>query len=267
LWNPPPDGTATGFAIDAAAAVHAETALRRFVETLTETFAHLRVGLAIFDGTRRLGLFNPAFVDLMRLDPGWLAGRPKLEEVLGRMRDAGTLPESADHAAWRAELLALFDRPDAEDRDERWELPGETSLRVLARPHPQGAVALLIEDVSQTARLERRWSTEVEMRRATMDRLQEGVAAFGPDGSLRFANPAFARIWGFRPGEPGAPEGLAATCAAFRARSAASPEDGADLWDRLADFVTAPGGCAPLVGGGEILPTAAACTPAARHCP
>ena len=49
--------------------------LRR--ETLTETFAHLPIGLAVFDKNRRLGLFNPA-ADRPREDRRRLARRPAL---------------------------------------------------------------------------------------------------------------------------------------------------------------------------------------------
>ncbi|HKK36873.1 MAG TPA: hypothetical protein VJ994_11330, partial [Paracoccaceae bacterium] len=121
------------------------------------------------------------------------------------------------------------------DRVETWELPGEVTIRVLARPHPQGAVALLFEDVSETTRLERRWAVESETRRAVMDRLVEGVAAFGPGGEARFANPAFARVWGFRPGRDG--ERLRFREALARFRAASEPSD---AWDRLEEFFRTP---------------------------
>lgn len=49
------------------ALVQAETALRDFTQTLTKTFAHLPIGLAIFDRQRQLALFNPALLDLSGL--------------------------------------------------------------------------------------------------------------------------------------------------------------------------------------------------------
>ncbi len=232
--TPSASGGTLGFGADASAAVHAEGALRRFVETLTETFAHLRIGLAIFDREMRLGLFNPAFAEMMRLEPPWLAGRPTLPDVLERLRENRRIPDQLDYAGWRQGLLSLHDPSDAAGRRERtelWHLPGEEQIRMVARPHTQGAVAFLFEDVSEAARLERRWLTETEIRRAVMDRLEEGVAAFGPDGVARFANPAFAAMWGFHPGAE--PEGLRLDEALerFRARSRASP-----VWERLSEF-------------------------------
>ncbi|SFH81207.1 sensor histidine kinase [Albimonas pacifica] len=250
---PASDGGELGYGVDAAAAVHAEGALRRFVETLTETFAHLAIGLAIFDRETRLGLFNPAFASLMRLDPAWLAGRPSLSDVLERLRAERRLPDHEDFQRWRADMLGLFRAEGGQERPERtevWHLPGELQIRVVARPHPQGAVAFLFEDVSETARLERRFATETEIRRAVMDRLEEGVIAFGPDGAARFVNPAFAAIWrpraedldgGLDDVDVGLAEGgaerlrLPQALEMFRARSGA-----AAVWDRLAEFFGAP---------------------------
>jgi hypothetical protein len=64
-----PDGARLGLAVDASGALGAERTLARFVRTMTETFAHLNVGLAIFDRNQTLALFNPALVDMWQADP------------------------------------------------------------------------------------------------------------------------------------------------------------------------------------------------------
>jgi hypothetical protein len=64
-----PDGARLGLAVDASGALAAERTLARFVRTMTETFAHLNVGLAIFDRNQTLALFNPALVEMWRADP------------------------------------------------------------------------------------------------------------------------------------------------------------------------------------------------------
>ena len=66
-----PDGARLGIAVDASGALGAERTLARFVRTMTETFAHLNVGLAIFDRNQTLALFNPALVDMWQADPAW----------------------------------------------------------------------------------------------------------------------------------------------------------------------------------------------------
>jgi hypothetical protein len=48
--------------------VTAETSLRDFVQTLSKTFATLPVGLAVFDRSRELVLFNPALISVTMLE-------------------------------------------------------------------------------------------------------------------------------------------------------------------------------------------------------
>lgn len=174
----------------------AETALRRFVETVSDTFAHLRVGLAVFDRDRRLTLSNPALAEMFHVDPRWLSGRPTLRETLDRLREARQLPEQADFPAWRATLFTLFDRGVGGTYEEIWELPDGRSLQVLGRPHPVGGIAFVFEDITESLALQRWRSTAMEVRRATLDLLADGVAVFGPDGRVRITNPAFVAQWG-----------------------------------------------------------------------
>ena len=105
--DPGAGGETFGFALDADDLVAAEASLRRFVETLTETFAHLPIGLAVFDKNRRLGLFNPALTDLVKIDAVWLAGRPSLRDFLERLRETRQMPEQKDFASWRRKLGEL----------------------------------------------------------------------------------------------------------------------------------------------------------------
>ena len=123
-------------------------ALRRFVETLTETFAHLPIGLAVFDKNRRLGLFNPALTDLVKIDAVWLAGRPSLRDFLERLRETRQMPEQKDFASWRRKLSELEEGARYGTYEENWQLPSGKIFRVTGRPHPQGALAFLFEDIS-----------------------------------------------------------------------------------------------------------------------
>src|SRR6056300_930551 len=77
--EPPTDGSLY-IATPCNRLVAAERSLRNFVQTLSKTFAHLPVGLAIFDQKRELISFNAALVELSTLDPRWLSGRPSLFE-------------------------------------------------------------------------------------------------------------------------------------------------------------------------------------------
>jgi PAS domain-containing protein len=190
-----PNGTRIGFATDAGTAASAERTLTRFVQTMTETFAHLTVGLAIFDRNQTLALFNPALVQMWQVEPAWLARRPSLREIIDELRSTRRLPELQDYHAWRAQLLSLFDNTEAADYEELWHLADGSNIRVLARPHPHGSLAFIFDDVTERMRLEQRYRHSIDLRRATLDRLTEGIAVFGANGLLQFVNQAFHGIW------------------------------------------------------------------------
>ncbi len=220
-----------------------EATLRGFVRTVMETFAHLRVALAIFDSERRLTLFNPALAEMFGTDARWLAGRPTLRETLDRLREARQLPEQADYPAWRAALFTLFDDVARASYDDIWELPDGRSVHVVGRPHPLGGIAFVFEDVTEAIALQRWRSTAVEVRRATLDLLGDGVAVFGADGQMRIANPAFNVLWGLDQRGIDAPKHVADLAAACGAQCADTA-----VWDRIRSAVAGGGGRSPWNG-------------------
>ena len=193
---PAAGGGRFGLAVDASGTLEAERTLARFVRTMTETFAHLNVGLAIFDHNQRLALFNPALVEMWQTDPAWLARRPGLREIIDMLRTNRRIPETPDFHAWRRRLTELFENTEAADYEELWHLADGSDIRVLARPHPHGSLAFVFEDVTERLRLEQQFRHAIDLRRATLDRLDEGLAVFGSDGLLHLVNTAFHRIWG-----------------------------------------------------------------------
>ena len=228
------DGGAHGFAVDATAVSAAERTLSRFVQTMTETFAHLTVGLAIFDRNQTLALFNPALVQMWQVDASWLARRPSLREILESLRTKRRIPEVEDFHLWRGRLLALFDDPEQVDFEELWPLADGSSIRVLARPHPHGSLAFVFDDVTERMRLEQRFRHSIELRRATLDRMEEGLAVFTPDGILQFVNEAFHDIWGI---DPDALDRTVHIRDLVQICSAASVEF--EVWQRALAFITA----------------------------
>lgn len=232
--TPGPTGEIIGFALDADDLVAAEASLRRFVETLTETFAHLPIGLAVFDKNRRLGLFNPALTDLVKIDAVWLAGRPSLRDFLERLRETRQMPEQKDFASWRRKLGELEEGARDGTYEENWQLPSGKIFRVTGRPHPQGALAFLFEDISSAIILERKYRSELELSQATLDRMSEAVAVFDASGMLVFVNSGFERLWGLDPMERLNGPGVAEMCALWSERCEPSP-----AWARLSEFATA----------------------------
>jgi PAS domain-containing protein len=230
---PLPSGTTLSYAIEADELVAAEASLRRFVETLTETFAHLPIGLAVFDKNRRLGLFNPALSDLVKIDAVWLAGRPSLRDFLERLRETRQMPEQKDFAAFRRMLTELEEGARQGTYEENWQLPSGKIFRVTGRPHPQGALAFLFEDISPAIQLERRYRAELELSQATLDRMSEAVAVFDTSGMLVFVNSAFERLWQLDPMAHLDGPGVAELSAIWEQRCAPAP-----LWADLRAFAT-----------------------------
>lgn len=231
--GPGPNGESFGFALEADDLVAAEASLRRFIETLTETFAHLPIGLAVFDKNRRLGLFNPALTDLVKIDAVWLAGRPSLRDFLERLRETRQMPEQKDFAAWRRKLGEIEEGAREGAYEENWVLPSGKIFHVTGRPHPQGALAFLFEDISTAIGLERRYRSELELSQATLDRMVEAVAVFDTSGMLVFVNSAFEALWGLDPMERLDGPGVADLTALWAERCRPSP-----AWARLRDFAT-----------------------------
>ena len=227
------NGDRIGFATDASTAASAERTLTRFVQTMTETFAHLTVGLAIFDRNQTLALFNPALVQMWQLEPAWLARRPSLRDIVDELRASRRLPELQDFHKWRSELLSLFENTEAADYEELWHLANGSNIRVLARPHPHGSLAFIFDDVTERMRLEQRYRHSIDLRRVTLDGLDEGIAVFGANGLLQFINQAFHDIWGTN---------SESVYAAMHIRQfiplcqQLSPDG--DIWRRLHSFVT-----------------------------
>ena len=184
------------FAVDASAVVTAREAQRNFVQTLTKTFAQLSVGLAIFDADRRLVLFNPAIVDLTNLQPEFLIGRPTLFSFLDRLRDQQMVPEPKNYGTWRDSMLELETAAQEGSYHENWLLPNGQTYCVTGKPHPDGAIAFLIEDISDEISLTRKFCSQIDVGVAVLDNLSSAVAVFSPSGSLIMVNSAYRSLWG-----------------------------------------------------------------------
>ncbi|WP_415182844.1 PAS-domain containing protein [Phaeovulum sp.] len=187
------------FAVSIDGTVRAERALRDFVQTLTKTFADLPIGLAIFDRQRQLQLFNPALIELTQLGAEFLSCRPTLYAFLDRLREGRMMPEMKDYRSWRQQMTALEQAAAAGHHSETWSLPSGQTYRVTGRPHPDGAVAFLFEDISSEVSLTRRFRAELELGHEVLDALQEAVAVFQPSGELVTSNAAYAQMWGVDP--------------------------------------------------------------------
>jgi len=228
------------FAVDASAVVFAQEAQKTFVQTLTKTFAQLSVGLAIFDADRRLVLFNPALVDLTALPADFLIGRPALFSFLDRLRDHNMIPEPKDYSSWRDQMVALESAAAEGNYHETWLLPNGQTFRVTGKPHPNGAIAFLMEDISDEISLTRKFRSQIETSSAVLDNLDAAVSVFSSSGSLIMANKAYRELWGTELDGSLSSHDFADELASWESASAPSP-----VWMKLDDTLKRGGADLP----------------------
>lgn len=191
----PQDGSVIYFAIDANAAVRAERAQQEFQQTLAKTFAQLSTGLAIFNRKRQLAMFNPALLDMTGLAFGFMSTRPTIDMVLHRLRETRKLPEPKNYNTWKEQFSALEAAAKKGTYSELWEMPDGQTYRVTGRPHPDGALAFLFEDITAEVSLTRHFRAEIETGQSVMNALPDAIAVFSPSNTLVMTNAAYDEIW------------------------------------------------------------------------
>ena len=191
----PQDGSVHYFAMDANATVRAERAQHEFQQTLGKTFAQLSTGLAIFNRKRQLAMFNPALLDMTGLPFAFMSARPSIDVVLDRLREMRRLPEPKNYSTWKDQFTALEAAAKNGTYSERWDMPDGQTFRVTGRPHPDGALAFLFEDISAEVSLTRRFRAEIETGQAVMNALSDAIAVFSPSNTLLMTNAAYDTVW------------------------------------------------------------------------
>jgi PAS domain-containing protein len=225
------------YALPADKTVKAEEGLRAFMQTLTKTFAHLPTGLAIFDHERKLVLFNPALLDLTGLSPDLLTKRPTLPTFFDALREASMIPEPRNYKSWRNQITDIEEAAASGLYEDTWSLSGGQTYRVTGRPHPNGALALSFEDISDEMTQTRRYRADLELGQAVIDAVDAAIAVFSASGVLVMSNAAYSDLWEHDPAASLGSEGsFAAVCNHWRAVSAPTT-----IWDRAEDFAVEMG--------------------------
>lgn len=179
--------------------------LKRYQSSNKELMEHLRSAIAIYGADERLEFYNPAFSQLWGLEDGWLNTRPRLGEVMEKLREGRRLPEQADFKRFKQSWLDMFTSLISSYEDMLY-LPDGSALRMLVIPHSMGGLMMTFEDVTSRLELESSYNTLIAVQKETLDNLGEAVAVYGGNGRLKLCNPAFGRMWGLNPedleGEP-----------------------------------------------------------------
>lgn len=219
-------------ATDESATVAAEDNLRSFTQTLAKTFSHLAIGLAVFDRGRQLSIFNPALTDLTGVSPGLLTRRPDLVTFLDLLRDRHVIPEPRNYKEWRRTLAQMETGAADGTFSETWSLSGGRTYRMTGRPHPDGAIAFLLEDISAEMSLTRRFRAELDLSQAVLDAARDAVAVFTMDGTLTLSNAAYAELWGDDPSSTLGDVSITAATQSWARKCAYTP-----VWGDIRDFV------------------------------
>jgi len=75
-------------------------------------------------------------------------------------------------------------------------LPNGLTYRIVGRPHPDGAIAILIEDISVEVSLTQRFKGQLELRNIAMEAMDDALVCFESDGTILFWSRAFALFLG-----------------------------------------------------------------------
>jgi len=193
----PISGGATGIAVDMTEAETLREMLTRHIRAHDETLNRMAEGVVVFSAEQKVTFTNTAFAEIFALDPSWLASAPTHSALLDRLREKQRLPEQADFRSFKDEELAFYtDWPD-ETPDELWPLPDGRTLRLVRMRDPHGGLSLLFDDMTDRMTMQTQYNTLIGVQKATLDKLSEGIAVFGPDGRLKISNAAFARLWNY----------------------------------------------------------------------
>lgn len=197
--------TLLGLGCDITREEEIEAEFRRSSSSYRELLEQLRSAVALYDGDQKLEFYNATFAQLWGLDDRWLNAKPRLGDIMEKLRESRRLPEQADFRKYKQSWLSRFtDLIGA--HEEMLYLPDGSALRMLVLPRPTGGLMMTFEDVTSRLELESSYNTLIAVQKETLDNLAEGVAVFGGDGRLKLWNPALATLWNLNPedlaGEP-----------------------------------------------------------------
>lgn len=149
--NPHPQGGVTYVYENVTERLELESRYNALIRVQGETLDHLSEGVAVFGSDGRLRLWNPAFAGLWRLDDAALAGRPHVNDVVGRCRILHD-----DDAVWERIRTAIAGLADTRTRlSGRLERRDGGVIDFTTVPLPDGATLVTFVNVTDTVNVER----------------------------------------------------------------------------------------------------------------
>ena len=191
----PVSGGVAGIAMDASETESLRQTLTRHIQAHDEMLNAMDEAIVIFGADKRMSFHNKAFATLFQISEDWFRDRPAHSDWLDHLRERRLLPAQSDYAAWKKDELALYTEWPEETPDELWSLPDGRILRLVRMRDPHGGISLLFSNMTDSVTLKSQLGTLINVQKATLDKLTEGIAVFGTDGRLKLSNAAFAKLW------------------------------------------------------------------------
>ncbi len=187
-----------GIAQDITREEELSTAITHNIKANHALLEQLHSAIGVFNKEQQLEFYNSAFAALWKLEDQYLNSKPKLGDMMEKLREQRSLPEQADFRGFKKTWLDMFTGL-LQPYEDMLYLPDDTVVRMLVVAHPLGGLMMTFEDVTSGLELESSYNTLIAVQRETLDNLAEGVSVFGEDGRLKLWNPAFATLWGLHP--------------------------------------------------------------------
>lgn len=184
-----------GFARDYSAIEEIRTEFERVLESQHIILNQIDTGVAIYSAERRLIYYNDAFMRLWGLKDEFLIKIPTYTEVLQALRQTRLLPDVRDVEAWIRQENEIFQTLVDPKRD--WlHLRDQRSVEVITQTHPQGGLLFTYRDRTQPTAPAATAASQVDpLPTAVLEYVNEAVAVFGADESVRLCNAAFRKFW------------------------------------------------------------------------
>lgn len=190
----PQEKRGIGFAVDITKEEEWALSFERLTASQRESMEQLRTAISMFDADMRLEFYNAAYEQMTGMPVQFLDAKPKMVEIIDKLREFRKLPELVDYKQYKQQWLNRFTSL-IEPHEEMKYLPDGSVVRMIVVPRPMGGLIVTEEDVTSRLQLETSYNTLIAVQQETMDNLSEGIAVFGEDGRLRLSNQAFARMW------------------------------------------------------------------------
>ncbi|MBT6119786.1 MAG: PAS domain S-box protein, partial [Rhodospirillaceae bacterium] len=193
--NRTPSGGIAGLRVDVTELKTREAELVRRTGYLHAVLEHMHQGIVLFDADLSIVLANDAWGDMLELPPEYRSPGEQYESLLRFLVRRGDFGAARDEDELVADWLARARSP--EPLHYGWRTPKGRSLAVARNPMPGGGFVATLTDVTDAEQAAAELRVKEAQLRSVLDNIVDGILIVGPDGTIRSANPAAGRIFGY----------------------------------------------------------------------